>query len=182
MILTVRAVPRGAGAGVYEPLTSRVPFWLEGAPNVFLETIKRGEDDDFSPNSNGNGTKTVILRMYEALGGHGRAKLRIDPRVPVVNAYTTNLLEDRKAEVALIRDADAQGHSSLGLTLDFRGFEVKTVKLVLGNGKGAVPEPRYVVPMGSGKGKSWLMIVTTRCRPVSRDSWVTVDEKHETYM
>ncbi|KAF9228240.1 glycoside hydrolase family 38 protein [Gyrodon lividus] len=88
---------------------------------------RRGEDDEFGVNGT---TKTVVLRLYEAFGGHGRVELRIAPHLHVVNAYATNLLEDHKAELALVQDAN----SHIRLNLDFRGFEVKTVKLVLAGG------------------------------------------------
>ncbi|KIM65521.1 glycoside hydrolase family 38 protein [Scleroderma citrinum Foug A] len=121
---SVRGVPHGA-SGV-KPVSAKVPFALTGTPNIFLETIKRGEDDDFeTPGA----IKTVILRLYEAFGGHGSAKLRIAPHLCVLEAYTTNLLEDQKAELELSRDAEDDVMSRL--ELDFRGFEVKTVKLVL---------------------------------------------------
>ena len=46
-------------------MLSGPPFSVSGAHNVFLETIKRGEDDDFK-----NGTNTtIVLRLYEAFGG-----------------------------------------------------------------------------------------------------------------
>lgn len=104
-------------------LTPTLPFWLEGTPNVFLETIKRGEDD-FDPKASGT---TVILRMYEAYGGHGSVKLRLGRHLPVKRAYVTNILEDTKGELGLMRTTDG----SSTLKLEFRGFEVKTVKLVL---------------------------------------------------
>jgi alpha-mannosidase len=90
-----------------------------------LETIKRGEDD-FEPNDS---CTTVILRMYEAFGGHGSVKLHVGEHVPVKRAYVTNILEDTKGELGLVSTTGA--HSTL--KLDFRGFEVKTVnsKLVL---------------------------------------------------
>ncbi|KAJ7478887.1 hypothetical protein FB451DRAFT_1172021 [Mycena latifolia] len=53
--------------------TTHSPFTLNGAPNVLLKTIKRGEDDSFKP---GRRT-TIVLRLYEALGGHGQAQLRV---------------------------------------------------------------------------------------------------------
>jgi len=100
-----------------------LPFWLKGAPNIFLETIKRGEDD-FEPNAS---STTVILRMYEAFGGHGSVKLHIGKHVPVKRAYVTNILEDVKGDLGLVRAVNGP----TTLKLDFRGFEVKTVKLVL---------------------------------------------------
>lgn len=141
--LHVRTVP-GHNAGYIAP---SLPFWLEGAPNIFLETIKRGEDD-FEPNASGT---TVILRMYEAFGGHGSVKLNVGKHVPVKRAYLTNILEDTKGELGLVSTTGV--HSTL--MLEFRSFEVKTVKLVLETKKSDIS------PTTSMK----------------RDSWVIVDEE-----
>jgi hypothetical protein len=52
------------------------PFYVEGARNVILDTVKRGEDDDFvSPGH----SKTVVIRLYEAFGG--QFDLRLDVTV-----------------------------------------------------------------------------------------------------
>lgn len=119
MISSVRTVPGNHAGHVVPPL----PFWFEGTPNIFLETIKRGEDD-FKPNTS---STTVILRMYEAFGGHGSIKLHLGKHVPVKSAYVTNILEDTKGELGLMSTTGS--HSTL--KLEFRSFEVKTVKLVL---------------------------------------------------
>jgi hypothetical protein len=42
------------------------PFHVEGARNVIIDTVKRGEDDDFA---SADAPKTVIVRLYEAFGG-----------------------------------------------------------------------------------------------------------------
>ncbi|KAF8128024.1 glycoside hydrolase family 38 protein [Boletus edulis] len=128
--LHLRAVPENPRQ--HPPIVARSPFWLEGSPNVFLETIKRGEDDKFESKS---ASKTVILRLYEAYGGHGHVQLRVTPHVQVVGAYLTNLLEDDKKTLSFVSDgADGKtgvATSRFWLDLDFRGFEVKTVKLVV---------------------------------------------------
>jgi alpha-mannosidase len=65
-----------------------ISFSLEGARNVALETIKRGEDDfDLTDGDNASnhvgvedglgGKKTVILRLYERLGGHASVRLNV---------------------------------------------------------------------------------------------------------
>ena len=114
------------------------PFVIEGARNVFLETVKRGEDDSFDSKdrdwTSDSTTFTIILRLYEAFGGHARAQLRVSEHIPVSKAYVTNLLEDEGDELKL-KHADASGKGEVALTLDFHGFEVKTVKLVVGHGK-----------------------------------------------
>jgi alpha-mannosidase len=111
------------------------PFVVEGANNVFLETIKRGEDDSFGSNDydwdKEGTTVTVVLRLYEAYGGHARARLRISGHLPVSRAYLTNLLEDHHDELNFINVEDSHGRD-IALTLDFHGFEVKTVKLIIG--------------------------------------------------
>lgn len=50
---------------------------FSGSPNVILETVKRGEDDDdvtSTPLKKRDG-KSVIMRIYEAYGGRGNAKI-----------------------------------------------------------------------------------------------------------
>lgn len=111
------------------------PFIAHGAPNVFLETLKRGDDDVFpsSPGSaRSNAESTVVLRLYETFGGHARLKLRIPHRLHVVKAVLTNLLEEEEEDQLHVwEDQDAEGYNK-HLRLDFRGFEVKTVKLTIG--------------------------------------------------
>lgn len=130
----MRAVPQNLH---HRPsMVFRSPFWLDGSQNIFLETIKRGEDDDFESKS---ASKTVILRLYEAFGGHGRVQLRISPYIRVADAYLTNLLEDHKTALSFVSDVDVDVNASdrsaalsrFRLDLDFRGFEVKTVKLMI---------------------------------------------------
>jgi alpha-mannosidase len=84
--------------------------------------MKRGEDDDFSDTSR----STFVFRIYEAYGGHARAKLPLGKKTPFVHIEKiaiTNLLED-ELEVLQADDAGT-------VTLDFHGFEVKTVKMTV---------------------------------------------------
>jgi alpha-mannosidase len=121
----VRCVPKDGDRSLS---SLRPPFAVEGARNVFLETVKRGENDDFSADSS---TTTVILRLYEAFGGHANVNLRIAGHLDVFKAYTTNFLEDDEDELNIMRAEDVQGQDGALVKLDFRGFEVKTVKLIL---------------------------------------------------
>jgi len=117
------------------PSSIQPPFVVEGARNVFLETVKRGEYDSFEKAVNLDDksvTTTVILRLYEAFGGHAQARLLVSNHLPVLKAFTTNLLEDEDEELYVLRSSDSSDESSSALSLSFRGFEVKTVKLVLG--------------------------------------------------
>ncbi|OJT14565.1 Alpha-mannosidase [Trametes pubescens] len=116
------------------PLLKTKPgFSIEGAPNVVLETVKRGLDDDFSKHD--TSAPTVVLRLYEAYGGHAQATFKIASHIPVVKAVLTNLLEDEGEELNLLQTENA----SLAVKLKFHGFEVKTVKLTLGK-PGALPK------------------------------------------
>ena len=113
---------------------------MEGARNVFLETVKRGEYDSFEEivdlghDKSTTTTTSVILRLYEAYGGHAHARILISRHLPVLKAFTTNLLEDEDEELYVLRSfSDSSDDSgSSALSLSFRGFEVKTIKLVLG--------------------------------------------------
>lgn len=155
-------------------------FRVEGARNVVLETVKRGEDDRFSSpavpaettpseaestgsNDNEESSPTftarslavdagdqsepdmsVILRLYEVFGGHAKTRLRIAGHFAayVSAVYETNMLEEEEKELKILRAGDegfvASGAGGGGedgsivlLDLNFRGFEVKTVKLVI---------------------------------------------------
>jgi alpha-mannosidase len=100
------------------------PFVLFGEDSsVFLETIKRGDLDGK------DGPRTIVLRLYEAFGGHASVELLIN--VPdVVAVYETNLLEDDAGAEALALEQQQSGES-VSIRLGFRGFEVKTIKVVL---------------------------------------------------
>lgn len=50
-----------------------MPMFSIKAANVRVETIKRGEDDVHGKSD----AKTVILRLYEHMGGHASAKLKV---------------------------------------------------------------------------------------------------------
>lgn len=55
------------------PVAASTPFKVVGAPNVMLETVKRGEDDMFEM----DGKRTIILRIFEQYGGHAKATLKM---------------------------------------------------------------------------------------------------------
>jgi alpha-mannosidase len=127
--LHVRCVPDGSA--IASAIPARVPFAVFGNDHsVILETFKRGDLD-----SDADGKRTIVLRLYEAYGGHASVTLQVN--VPgVVAAYQTNLLEDDEGAEALALE-ESHAHASapleggLVIPLKFRGFEVKTVKLVL---------------------------------------------------
>ncbi|KAH9837576.1 glycoside hydrolase family 38 protein [Rhodofomes roseus] len=116
-----------AGDGTKSPMLHVGPaFAVEGARNVFLETVKRGLDDKFESKG---GDVSVVLRIYEAFGGHAQAWLKIAKHIPVSKIFATNLLEDHEAELSFL---DSEDHAHHAVKLNFHGFEVKTIKLVLG--------------------------------------------------
>ncbi|KAF8512088.1 glycoside hydrolase family 38 protein [Hysterangium stoloniferum] len=105
----------------------KTPFTITGAPNVILDTIKRSDDEDFSGKS--TASSTVILRLYEAFGGHATAQLNIAGNIDVSKAALTNLLEDDLEDLQVASAVDRKSVSSI--TIPMRGFQVVTVKLVI---------------------------------------------------
>lgn len=100
---------------------------------MILETVKRGDDDDVS----GCGPKSIVLRLYEAYGGHTDVRLMVSTSIDIQRAIITNLLEDDN-ENELVFAASAEEESESGYShyvkLSFRRFEVKTIKFTLGSG------------------------------------------------
>jgi len=91
------------GEGEAEPRS----WFSTDAPGLLVDTVKPAEDGD-----------AVIVRLYEAHGGRGTARLRAG--VPFTEAWFTNLLEDRLAR------ADVDGGE---VTIPYRPFEIVTVAL-----------------------------------------------------
>ncbi|KAI4262004.1 MAG: hypothetical protein L6R42_002812 [Xanthoria sp. 1 TBL-2021] len=98
---------------------------LTGSPALVLDTIKRGEDDeDVSrgelPSRKG---RSIIIRIYESLGGKARGCIRVDGEVlDVKKIEKVNLLEDDGAEVKF------DGGKCM---IELRAFEVATFRLQL---------------------------------------------------
>ncbi|EKM52905.1 glycoside hydrolase family 38 protein, partial [Phanerochaete carnosa HHB-10118-sp] len=126
--LHVRYVPGDAMA--YPLAQAQQPFRLEKVRNVFLETIKRGEYDDYAAKiDDDNANVSVLLRLYEAYGGHARFKLRIGGNI--ARATVTNLLEDEMEELRIMKEGSgADPGDGMTIVLDFHAFEVKTLKFV----------------------------------------------------
>jgi alpha-mannosidase len=96
---------------------------LTGGKSLVLDVIKRGEDDEDV--SRGELTKrtgqSVIVRIYESLGGKSRGTLRI--RLPVKKVYKTNALEDDMEEQKVYGNGKCD--------IELRPFEVATFRLQL---------------------------------------------------
>lgn len=168
-VSVVRALPPSTANAI----THRPPFSIEGSRNVFLETVKRGEDDSFDEavnledvedfTSHKKGKNTLVLRLYEAYGGHGTVALKVSRNVPVVKAFITNLLEDHEEELEIEKIGEVEGSLSSTVSeyeggarikLRFRGFEVKTVKLVLGS-KGDDDDLKSGLESGEDDGRTY---------------------------
>ena len=98
------------------------PVQLSGDKSLVLDTMKRGEDDeDVSrgelPKRKG---KSIVLRIYESLGG--RARGRIETTLDVKKVWKTNLLEDDEEELEI---------ENAGVIITLRPFEVATYRLQL---------------------------------------------------
>ena len=89
------------GEGEAEPRS-----WF-GCDELLVDTVKPAEDGD-----------GLIVRLYEAHGGRGLARLRVG--VPFAEAWFANLLEDR------LGPAEVEGDEVL---VPFRPFEIVTVAL-----------------------------------------------------
>ncbi|KAL8781173.1 MAG: hypothetical protein Q9194_000489 [Teloschistes cf. exilis] len=98
---------------------------LSGSPALILDSIKRGEDDeDVSrgelPNRKG---RSIIVRIYESLGGKARGVIEVNRAViDVKKVEKTNVLEDEGEKVAF-----ENGKAKIEL----RAFEVATFRLQL---------------------------------------------------
>ena len=96
---------------------------ITGAASLILDTIKRGEDDvDVSrgelPKRRG---RSIILRVYEALGGKSRGT--ISTTLPVSKITKCNILEDDGEEL--------ETYGKLKCDIELRAFEVATFRLHL---------------------------------------------------
>jgi len=117
-------------------------------PNLILDTLKRGEDDHFSSSTSpAKYGSTIIVRVYESLGGEGRGYLEVGEELQVAEAsvcdvrfsislrtekqrLTTSdlsqLLERDLEKLEITKNAQGGG---IRIPVKLRGFEVKTFKL-----------------------------------------------------
>jgi alpha-mannosidase len=101
-------------------------FRIEGAPNVIIDTIKRGDDDDFLSSS---ASKSVICRIYESKGGHAKATLTTT--LPIAKASIVDLLERKIEDLEIVSSQAKDESGKQSVKLNFRGFQVVTVKFEL---------------------------------------------------
>jgi alpha-mannosidase len=89
------------------PLAPSASWFCVDTPGIVIETVKQAED--------GSG---FIVRLYEAAGASSRTELRCG--FAIAEAAETNLIEE---------DAGPLEVSGGGLPLDFRPFEIRTLRL-----------------------------------------------------
>ncbi|KAL5001199.1 glycosyl hydrolases family 38 N-terminal domain-containing protein [Aspergillus recurvatus] len=105
---------------------------LTGSPSLILDAVKRGEDDedidgdpDISLPSSKRTGRSIILRIYESLGGKSRGAIRT--AFPVKKVWKCNVLEDDEVVLDLVDEGDGWKKVDIGL----RAFEVATYRLQL---------------------------------------------------
>ncbi|RKK73187.1 Alpha-mannosidase [Fusarium oxysporum] len=117
--------PVTASKAVLESLSS-APIKLvniDESDSLVLDTIKRGQDDEDVSRDDGlriNKGQSIILRVYESLGGRSRGV--IETSFDVKRVTKTNILEDELEE---IQKEDGK------IPITLRPFEVATFKLEL---------------------------------------------------
>ena len=99
-------------------------FTEDSNESLILDTIKRGEDDeDVSrgelPKRKG---QSVILRVYDSLGGKSSGTIQFGP-VKVAKAWKTNALEDHLEQIK-VKDSGS-------IDIELRAFEVATYRVLL---------------------------------------------------
>ncbi|KAF1835446.1 alpha-mannosidase-like protein [Decorospora gaudefroyi] len=123
------------GRSAFSSLTSGWlnSFHVHGAPNLVLDTVKRGEDDeDVSrgelPVKKGH---SVILRVYDSLGGKSKGVLTWG-ELGVKKVVKVNALEDELEECEIEDvDIEGRGEGQKGVGIRIRAFEVASFKLVM---------------------------------------------------
>ncbi|OAK93569.1 hypothetical protein IQ06DRAFT_287993 [Phaeosphaeriaceae sp. SRC1lsM3a] len=110
------------------------PFHILSAPNLVLDTIKRAEDDeDVStgdlPTKPGH---SVILRIYDSLGGKSKGVLTWGKELKVKKVVKCTALEDEQEEMGEIVSVEVEGEQGrIGVKIEVRAFEIVTLKIVL---------------------------------------------------
>uniref|UniRef100_A0A093XXE9 Alpha-mannosidase n=1 Tax=Talaromyces marneffei PM1 TaxID=1077442 RepID=A0A093XXE9_TALMA len=125
-LTAVSATTKSASTGAFDAIH------MTGSKALILDTVKRGEDDEDV--SRGELAKrpgqSIIMRLYESLGGKARGT--IHTTLPVKRVWKTNVLEDDEAEFPILqnhKDATIEGQKSVDIEL--RPFEVATFRLQL---------------------------------------------------
>jgi alpha-mannosidase len=96
---------------VYEGIRETHSLFELDQPNIILETVKPAEDGS---------DKAIVLRLYEAIGT--KTRTRLVTSLPIQAAFQTNMLEEVLEPLEIFTGE---------LNLEFRPFEIKTLKLTV---------------------------------------------------
>ncbi|KAL9623961.1 MAG: hypothetical protein Q9160_001714 [Pyrenula sp. 1 TL-2023] len=134
--------PTAAADDENEKLFRSIALSSDSNPSLILDTIKRGEDDEDVRHSSSQSDfptdaglkvrkgKSIILRIYESVGGKARGS--IATTLPVKKVTRCNLLEDDGEELTMRADPKAKGgERTKYVGVEVRPFEVVTVRLQL---------------------------------------------------
>ncbi|KAJ5233770.1 CAZyme family GH38 [Penicillium citrinum] len=99
---------------------------VQGAESLILDAVKRGEDDEDVSTSDIPARKgrSIIVRIYESLGGKARGS--IHSGLPVKRVWKCNVLEDDEEELQVRKTDDGSA-----VSIELRAFEVATFRLQL---------------------------------------------------
>ncbi|KAL6829648.1 glycoside hydrolase family 38 protein [Trichoderma sp. SZMC 28015] len=108
---------------IRSPELSASPVKLRGGLGLVLDTIKRAEDDtDVScDNLPTRECKSIVCRVYDAIGGKNRAFLETG-HAKIQKAWKCNLLEDDLEELPIVNG---------GVEIELQRFELATYRLLL---------------------------------------------------
>lgn len=114
-------VPLTGLSGTGDLLSSIV---VQGDRNIILDAVKRGEDDEDVSRGDlpAREGRSIILRLYESLGGRARGHIKLGKILEVKKVTKTNVLEDDEGEVEV---------KNSGFDIVLRAFEVVTFRLQL---------------------------------------------------
>ncbi|ANB11302.1 Ams1p [Sugiyamaella lignohabitans] len=104
-------------------------FTLDGDKSLIMSAVKRFEDDEdvsrgLLPVRGASGRKSVIIRVYESLGGRARAYL--NSKQSIARVFKTNALEDDEEALDILSGVDGDK-----VPIELRAFEIATFRIEL---------------------------------------------------
>ncbi|MBW0485150.1 hypothetical protein O181_024865 [Austropuccinia psidii MF-1] len=131
--LHIRYMPLSARKEVIDSQIEAFRLEGRGVKNVILDSLKRGEDDNFEFKSSKPTKKSIIVRMYEAFGG--LTTVDLITALPVQEAFIVDILE-RELEIIKPENQDlkpevhGQTKSDQIYKLQLKAFQVITLKFI----------------------------------------------------
>ncbi|AGO10744.1 AaceriAGR385Cp [[Ashbya] aceris (nom. inval.)] len=119
--------------GVHENLAKdfRDIISITGDKNVILANLKRGEDDEALKSDYSMAPKpesSIVVRVYESLGGESAASLLTSLKVKKV--LKVNSLELETVESLAFKTPDESSHGKFEIPIKLRQFEIATYKIM----------------------------------------------------